>query len=149
MLWRTLLLVAALAGGLQNMTGAGAQVSLDDPNQIPIGRTVFENACAGCHGPGGMGSDRGRVLTDIAVEQPDRTVHLESVRTGKDKMPAFGGVLAEEEIDAVVSFVRLTFVSESDANLAATGGDVSGSLVIAVVLILSGLLCCRVRRGEP
>lgn len=92
---------------------AGAQ---DDPGDLGEGLEVYgAQGCAGCHGTDGAGSAAGRSLIDLALEQPDRAVHLASVVDGKGQMPAYGDRLTEAEAEAVVSYVRLTFLSDADA----------------------------------
>ena len=83
-------------------------------------REVYEQACASCHGADGRGASAG---TAIAVPLPDFTdcvfATAEStanwvglVREGgrflgmSPQMPAFGEVLSDEEIRAVVAYVR-------------------------------------------
>jgi len=85
---------------------------IDDPAHLPLGEAVFAAKCAGCHGSSGAGSERGRGLIDIAVEEPDRSVHIASVTYGIGEMLLRPGLLTPEEIDAVVSYVRLSLVAE-------------------------------------
>jgi cytochrome c6 len=136
---------------------AVAQESADDPAQVEAGMAVFENNCASCHTSEGVGSAAGRPLTDIALEEPDRTVHVDSVTNGRGGMPAFGAALSEDEIDSVVSYVRLTFVSAqaeepaeeepaAEEELASTGVE-SGMLVVAGIgLGAAGLMLVGTRR---
>ena len=86
----------------------------DDPTHLTLGETVFVAKCAGCHGTGGVGSDRGRSLIGIAAEEPNRLVHIDSVIYGKGDMLLRPGLLTPEEIDAVISYVRLSLVAEDD-----------------------------------
>jgi mono/diheme cytochrome c family protein len=96
--------------------GATPASAQDDPGDLGEGLEIYgSQGCAGCHGTDGAGSAAGRSLIDIAVEQPDRAVHLASVTNGKGSMPAYGSRLTEAEVSAVVSYVRLTFLSEEDA----------------------------------
>ncbi len=102
-------IVAVLGFGA---TPAGAQE--DDPGDLGIGMEVFDAGCASCHQLDGSGSAAGRSLIDVALEQPDRSVHVASVTNGIGNMPGYEDRLTEDEIDAVVSYVRLTFLSEDD-----------------------------------
>lgn len=119
---------------------------------------VYETNCASCHTSEGVGSAAGRPLTDIALQEPDRSVHIDSVTNGRGGMPAFGAALSEEEIDSVVSYVRLTFVSAQaeepaeeepaveEEELASTGVE-SGMLVVAGIgLGVAGLMLVSTRR---
>lgn len=123
------------------MQGAVAQSDVDDPAQLGAGRVVFESNCSGCHGVDGTGSATGRNLIGIAEQEPDRSVHITSVTEGKGNMPAWGPQLSEEEIDAAVSYVRLTFVAqEPDAELAVTGSTTMPLAIIGLSMLLSGTL---------
>ncbi len=91
--------------------GASAQDSGDDPALVDEGAVIYESSCAGCHGADGEGTGFGRSLIGVAEQQPDRTVHLASVANGIRNMPEFSSDLDDQQIDAVVSYVRLTFVA--------------------------------------
>ena len=148
--------VLALVFALVFAQTALAQESADDPAAVEAGMAVFEENCASCHNVDGTGSTAGRPLTDVALEQPDRSVHITSVTEGKGQMPAFGPVLSPEEIDSVVSYVRLTFVSaqdeeepiedETEEELAATGVESGLLLVVAVTIGAAGVMLLSTRR---
>ncbi len=140
--------VLALIVGAFGITHAGAQGSIDDPAQVEAGMVVFESICAGCHGVDGTGSSSGRDLTDVATEQDDRLVHVASVTNGKNNMPAWGERLEAEEIDAAVSYVRLTFVSAAaqEPELAVTGRTTSSLLLVAFATLLGGLALAAASR---
>jgi LPXTG-motif cell wall-anchored protein len=91
------------------------------------------------------------------MQQPDRAVHVTSVTEGKGNMPAWDATLSAEEIDAVVSYVRLGFVSEAAEEdppaeeepaeePPATGSEVELFLIAAGVLLGAGLLFIRSSR---
>lgn len=75
---------------------------------------VYQRACSRCHGPRGEGGPPAtpgqpgpRDFTDAAWQGSRSSEEIVSVvRSGKGPMPAFGEVLTEGEIDAVVSQVR-------------------------------------------
>lgn len=92
-------------------TPAGAQ-DADEAGDLGQGMEVFNASCSSCHQADGSGSAAGRSLIDIVIEQPDRSVHITSVTDGKGNMPGYDGRLTVDEIDAAVSYLRLTFVSE-------------------------------------
>lgn len=139
---------------LTGIATVSAQGAVDDPAQVEAGMAVFETNCAGCHGVDGTGTNQGRPLTDVATQEPDRTVHVASVTDGKGAMPAFGARLEADEIDAAVSYVRLTFVSEDAAaqdddgepELAVTGRTTSTLLLLAAVALVSGLGLATISR---
>ena len=140
--WRFLTHVAVMTMvvGVLGVASLGAQSTEDDPGQLEAGMVVFETNCSGCHGVDGTGSNTGRPLTGIADEQPDRLVHIASVTNGKGNMPVWGESLEAAEIDAAVSYVRLTFVADAaEADLAVTGPTTPALLVAALVALLGGV----------
>jgi|GEM_PF-736489 len=154
-----------LAVAFVGMPAASAQ-DADDPDAVEAGGEVYVNNCSGCHGSDGTGTENGRGLIGIASQEDDRNVHITSVSEGKGGMPGFGSRLSEEEIDAVISFVRLEFVettaesadeddeaddaaaSASDdaapQALAKTGVESFQLVTIGVALILAGAMFLNV-----
>lgn len=124
--------------------GAASMASAqeEDPAQVAAGEAVFTQNCMGCHGANGEGSNTGRPLVGIAAQEPDRTVHIASVTNGKGGMPAWGPMLTEDEIDAAVSYVRATFVSQAD-DLPRTGSDVNLLLAGGLALMGMGLVASK------
>lgn len=168
------LLLAMSLAGFVAMPSASAQAD-DDPAAVEEGREIFANNCSGCHGSDGTGSATGRPLIGIASQEEDRSVHIASVTNGKGGMPPYDEKLSEEEIDAVISFVRLTFVedagdeaaaddaaddaddadddaaAEEDAQpeaLAETGVESYQLTTIGVALILAGAMFLTVTRRD-
>lgn len=91
---------AALA--LAAAFAAGAQAA-----DVVRGGQTFALHCAVCHGPAGQGIfpgapkfNRGERLmqSDLAL--------LNTVRTGKNAMPAFNGMLRDREILDVIAYIR-------------------------------------------
>ena len=78
----------------------------DDP-QLVLGRQVFDDNCARCHGGSG-GGGAGPKLSDgeVVAAFPGPADQVAVVREGRDTMPSFGDRLSAEEIDAVVRFTR-------------------------------------------
>jgi mono/diheme cytochrome c family protein len=80
------------------------------------GEAAYRRTCIACHGADGRGNDAktGANLTakDGALTQSDDVLHA-SVRDGKKGnigvMPPHKGLLTEEEIGAVVRYVRRTY----------------------------------------
>jgi len=81
------------------------------------GRQLYEQYCQVCHGEEGDG--KGIMTQLMKIEPADHTnpiemdrlsneILLDSILTGKGKyMPAWEGVLSQEEVEALVSYVRL------------------------------------------
>jgi cytochrome c6 len=144
--------LAVVAALVFSFDVASAQSGEDDPAQVEAGMATFEANCAACHSSDGTGSATGRPLTDIAIEQPDRSVLITSVTDGKGNMPTWGAVLSAEEIDAVVSYVRIGFASQpaeeeaeeeeaaAEEELAVTGTETPFVLILGAALVAAGLL---------
>lgn len=128
---------------------ASAQSAEDDPAMFDAGEAVYQGGCAGCHGDDGMGSETGRSLIGIAAQEPDRLVHIASVTDGKGGMPALGERLTPEDIDAVVSYVRLAFVQEDDMDELPRTGTSDWIIGAGLALVVLGAMAVRYeRRGS-
>ena len=147
--------IAAIVALLFTFETAHAQ-SDDDPAQVEAGAEVFAANCSSCHGAEGEGSPVGRPLAGVADEN-DRARHIETVTDGRGNMPAFGTVLSEDEIESVVSFVRLTFVAqdeggeeepadEPEEELANTGVESAAGVIAAIALVGGGAMLVRSSR---
>jgi mono/diheme cytochrome c family protein len=74
--------------------------------QVEKGADLYVQRCEGCHGKklhntsGGWSFDLRRLRPD----EHDRFV--ESVTSGKDNMPSWYGVLKDDEIEAIWSYIR-------------------------------------------
>ena len=91
-----------LAGLTLLLAGGAAQGA--DTNK---GRQLFAANCAICHGqtgrsvmPGAPNFDRGEGLL-----RPDFTL-LAAIRSGKNAMPAFQGILPDRDILDVIAYLR-------------------------------------------
>lgn len=96
---RSARIVLAAAAALAAMPSPGADLAR--------GSQTYALHCAACHGPSGQGGvpgapkfNRGERLmqSDLAL--------LESVRRGRNVMPAFAGVLRDREILDVIAYLR-------------------------------------------
>jgi mono/diheme cytochrome c family protein len=123
-------------------------VSITDP-EVALGKEVFASQCAGCHGGAGQGGTGRKLAGEVLLTFPDRADHISWVVNGSPSagtpygdpnrpggqhisqdgfgaMPAFGGVLSEEEINAVVRYEREVLDDEEPAPSAGADGS-SGS----------------------
>ncbi len=144
--WTAVIALAMMLGGVSVASAQGG----DDPGQVAAGQAVYEMSCAGCHGADGTGVEgRGRPLIGIAA-QGDRATHIESIANGKGFMPAFGDQLDSGEVEAVASFVRLTFVAEEAAaeELAETGAETSVLALVGLTMVAAGGLLVRASRRD-
>lgn len=71
------------------------------------GQQVYDSYCKACHGSSGQGEmpgtpnfSQGRTLM-----QPDLSLYTQ-IRDGKNAMPGFRGVLTENEILDVITYIR-------------------------------------------
>ena len=69
---------------------------------------VFNEKCALCHGEDGKGKTKGTPDLTNAEWQKKKTdaEFTEMIKTGKKPMPGFAGKLSDEEIKALVGYVR-------------------------------------------
>jgi mono/diheme cytochrome c family protein len=84
-------------------------------DQTPVGRgaRVFKRTCSGCHGADGKGVMRmglvkpPRDLTNAEFQSQFTDEQLRRViRVGKNQMPAFGGLMGDEDLSNVIAFIR-------------------------------------------
>ena len=75
---------------------------------VGLGRTVYEQNCAVCHGENGEG-DVGPAIANPAMLALTTDAFIRyAVENGRDgtQMPAFNGVLSADEMDGVTAFLR-------------------------------------------
>ena len=76
------------------------------------GPALFKQSCVPCHGKDGSGNTpAGKALKAHDLRTPEVQKRSDAelarqVRDGKGNMPAFKGKISEEEITALVGFVR-------------------------------------------
>ena len=76
------------------------------------GAAVYKSKCAMCHGPNGdassgMAKSMGlKPLNSPDVQKQSAADMTALVTNGKGKMPAFKGKLSDEEVSAVVTYVK-------------------------------------------
>jgi mono/diheme cytochrome c family protein len=78
--------------------------SAQNKANIGAGETVYNNNCAVCHGDGLVSTGQFFDLRRLTAN--DRARFDNSVRNGKNQMPPWKGVLSDEEIDQVWSYIR-------------------------------------------
>jgi mono/diheme cytochrome c family protein len=92
-----------------------ALLACEPRDQTPVGRgrRVFQRSCSGCHGPDGRGVMRlgltkpPRDLTNPEFQAAASDDDLRRViRVGKNQMPAFGGLMGDEDLSNVIAFIR-------------------------------------------
>jgi cytochrome c6 len=72
------------------------------------GAALYAQRCEGCHGQG-LRNTSGGWSFDLRKLKPDEHERfVESVITGKDNMPSWYGILKDDEIEAIWSYIRAT-----------------------------------------
>lgn len=89
------------------ISGKPQEALVHDPLAQSLGRSVFVNNCAGCHGMDARGAIGFPDLSDgdwLYGGAPETV--LASIDQGRNgQMPAFNGVLPPEKLDALLAFV--------------------------------------------
>jgi mono/diheme cytochrome c family protein len=113
--WFVLALMTALLAVLAIAQGTRIQARASVPSSLPgDAKTTFDAQCAKCHGKDGRAHTmRGRLshardMTNASWQNDVTDERLfNSINKGKGKkMPAFGKKLSEDQIDALVRYVR-------------------------------------------
>ncbi len=88
----------------------------DNEELISMGEEVYAAQCASCHQNDGQGASSYPALAGsqlVTAEDPSETIAI--VHEGRGQMPAFGDSLSDEEIAAVVSYIRNAW--DNDASI--------------------------------
>jgi len=112
--WSALGLVSALFAVLFIVQATKTQARVDVPSPMPgDAKATFDAQCAKCHGKDGRAKSlhgrhvHARDLTDAAWQGNVSDERLfNSISNGKGKMPDFKKKLSEDQIDALVRYVR-------------------------------------------
>ncbi len=99
--------LAALAIVVAGCAGASTPEVTNGDAGLELGRDIYVRQCASCHGGSG-GGGRGTKLSEgtVLAAYPDIEDQVTIIAEGRNAMPAFGGRLTAEEIEAVVRFTR-------------------------------------------
>jgi cbb3-type cytochrome c oxidase subunit III len=82
------------------------------PAKAKEGKRLFKQKCVKCHGKDGAGNDYGQIIGTTNLTDPEWQQRADdkriatSIRHGRGQMPAFGEKLTEEQITALVSYLR-------------------------------------------
>ncbi len=69
---------------------------------IENGRTLYTTACITCHGVDGLGGSHGGAALTPAL---DMGAAISTLTTGRGDMPAFGGLMSQDEIQDVAAYL--------------------------------------------
>ena len=125
----------------------------DGRNVYELGRDVYNYRCYFCHGYSGDGktlastylSPPPRNFTATSPDELSRDAMLHAVKFGKENtaMKGFEGLISDEEIEAVVDFVRKEFMSGDVVNTryhtAANGWPDHGRYAVAFPFVTGEL----------
>ena len=115
------------------LVGLLSALGCEPRDQSPLGRgsRTFQRSCSGCHGADGRGVHRlglvkqPRDLTEAEFHAQISDDQLRQViRVGKGQMPAFGGLMADEDLNHVITFIRSLPPKQS---LAPAGGEAAAA----------------------
>ena len=92
--------------------GALAMVSTAAAADVELGKKIYAQKCAGCHGPDGKGN--AKMAETLKVKIPELTAAaaktdaelLKAISEGKKPMPSFGKSLKKDELDAVAHYTK-------------------------------------------
>jgi mono/diheme cytochrome c family protein len=91
----------------------------DDEVAAVDGEAIFMRECAACHGEEGQGFEQdGSSIPPhnenslVVADQPSPVISV--VLTGRGGMPRFDGVLTDEEIAEVISYIRSAWDNDAD-----------------------------------
>jgi cytochrome c6 len=74
--------------------------------------TLYKSKCAACHGPDGAGATAaGKKLGAKDLHSPAVTAMTDAelvdiTKNGKEKMPAYGKSLTDDQINALIKYIR-------------------------------------------
>ena len=77
------------------------------PPQEQSAQQIYQQNCAGCHGDEGGGGVGPALAGNRALEDAAQTTNR--IVNGGGGMPAYGGRLSEEQISAVVTYIRTSW----------------------------------------
>jgi mono/diheme cytochrome c family protein len=128
---RTMLLLAMASGlglGSLSLDAAAPSVSFGDPARFVVteGADIYRAACQGCHMPDGQGAvGAGRypaLANNPRLQAAAYPAYV--VINGQRAMPEFGSMLNDEQVAAVVRYIRTNFGNQF--NEPVTADDVKG-----------------------
>jgi mono/diheme cytochrome c family protein len=98
--------------------------------QLEMGKAVYGTNCASCHGADGRGQPPKPDFTDFAfTSKVSQSQWAQSVRNGKNGMPAFGDMLSEAEQSSALEYVRSLSMGPMFGSASLTGsGVISGTV---------------------
>lgn len=110
------LIMALLAGilliGVSQAVANRLQCSQASPPKAKEAKRLFKQKCAKCHGQDGAGNNYGQIIGATNLTDPewhqrvDDQRIINSIKHGRGQMPAAGEKLTDEQITALMLYVR-------------------------------------------
>ncbi len=69
-----------------------------------VGKTLYTNNCAGCHGGDGLSGSTKRNIVSPAKSETDKVISI--ILDGEDEMPGFAATLTSQQIADIVAYVK-------------------------------------------
>lgn len=111
---RIFALVVLIVGLSVACAGNGDGTDTEEQELIAAGEVVFSENCARCHGSEGEGTEGAAPpLAGNETVTGDPQPVIETVLNGRSAMPPFRDELDDQEIAAVVSFIRNAWGNEA------------------------------------
>lgn len=100
--------VAVLVAGVVAGCAPGGTAPPAPPGDAELarGREIWVERCARCHGADGSGGAGPRLAGRVREAYPEPADQIRVVTEGRRGMPAFGDVLDDDDIAAVVRYTR-------------------------------------------
>src|SRR5262245_12115150 len=104
-------------------SGASAQQAGANLNGLQRhGRRLWAQACGVCHLPPSLNARSDGPPLNKAAANGDDSIMREYIQNGTPRMPAFKHYLKDNEIDAIIAYVRTVPVAAAPAGQAPRGG---------------------------
>jgi len=104
-------------------SGASAQQAGDSLNEVQRhGRQLLAQSCGVCHLPPSLNAKTYGPALNKAAANGDDSIMREYIQNGTPRMPAFKHYLKDNEIDAIIAYVRTVPVAAAPAGQAPRGG---------------------------
>jgi len=97
-----------LAGVLAVSHSLCSRAAAADAALVERGAEIYAQRCEGCHGQGLRNTSGGWSFDLRKLKPNEHDRFVDSVTSGKDNMPSWYGILKDDEIDAIWSYIRAT-----------------------------------------
>ena len=138
--------IAALDAYVGSLGTGGDPIPDVHPGDPVKGQDLYEQNCASCHAPSGIGYTQvgGRIAPSVLHDDP--TAIAEAIRTGPITMPQFGtSVLDDSQLDDVVAYVQQLQRPEVGGHGGAQIGRIGAAIEAPVAFAATVLLCVMAR----